>query len=99
MLPVFNRLVVFSTTDWSYHGLPDPIECPKEMSRKSIALYYYSNGRPSHEVEEGEHSTLFKDRKGQEGETGKDHNNVGFENIVKEITPFIIYKGVKKIVK
>lgn len=48
--PVFNRTVIFSTTDFSYHGHPDPLECPDSMTRKSLALYYYSNGRPKGEV-------------------------------------------------
>ncbi len=49
--PAFNKTVIFSTTDYSYHGLPNPLECPEERPRRSLALYYYSNGRPAHEVE------------------------------------------------
>jgi hypothetical protein len=48
--PAFNRTVIFSTTDFSFHGHPDPIKCPVEESRKSLALYYYSNGRPQSEI-------------------------------------------------
>lgn len=40
--PVFNRCVIFNTDEDSYHGLPEPIQCPEEMSRKSIALYYFT---------------------------------------------------------
>ena len=40
--PVFNRCVVFNTDEDSYHGLPDPIQCPEEETRKSIALYYFT---------------------------------------------------------
>ena len=29
----------------SYHGHPDPLNCPIDRSRKSIATWYYSNGR------------------------------------------------------
>ena len=53
-------MVIFSTTDFSYHGNPDKINCPKDRSRKSIAMYYYSNGRPSHERKLGLHSTIFR---------------------------------------
>ncbi len=60
-LPLFNRAVVFTTTDTSYHGHPDPLNCPPDMSRKSLALYYYTDGRPEDEVGHN-HSTLFKDR-------------------------------------
>lgn len=40
--PLFNRLVVFSTTKTSWHGFPDPITCPEGETRKSIALYYFT---------------------------------------------------------
>lgn len=40
--PVFNRCVIFNTDEDSYHGLPDPIQCPEGMTRKSIALYYFT---------------------------------------------------------
>jgi Rps23 Pro-64 3,4-dihydroxylase Tpa1-like proline 4-hydroxylase len=42
ILPQFNRLVVFETSEHSYHGHPDPLTCPEGMSRKSIATYYYT---------------------------------------------------------
>jgi len=64
LLPIFNRMAIFSTTDFSYHGHPDPLTCPQDRSRKSLAFYYYTNGRPASEVTGGEHSTLFVDRKG-----------------------------------
>jgi 2OG-Fe(II) oxygenase superfamily len=59
--PLFNRVMVFGTTDFTYHGHPDPLQCPQGMTRKSLALYYFSNGRPAEEVS-GEHSTLFRAR-------------------------------------
>ena len=65
ILPVFNRMVVFATTDFTYHGHPDPLECPPDRARRSLALYYYSNGRPADEVK-ADHSTLFKHRPGEE---------------------------------
>jgi hypothetical protein len=64
ILPIFNRCVVFSTTDYSYHGHPDPLNCPEQQTRKSLALYYYTNGR----LEEGVspvHTTLFQRRPGE----------------------------------
>ena len=64
--PLFNRLVIFGTTDFTYHGHPEPLRCPQGMSRKSLALYYFTNGRPAHEVSGG-HSTLFRQR--PQGET------------------------------
>jgi len=49
--PHRNRLVVFASTDFSYHGHPAPLACPPHRSRRSIAIYYYTAGvRPEEEV-------------------------------------------------
>jgi hypothetical protein len=61
VLPVFNRTVLFNTTRTSYHGQPEPIVGPPTLSRKSIALYYFSNGR-SDESDTAAHSTLWQER-------------------------------------
>ncbi len=64
--PVFNKTVIFSTTDHSYHGHPNPLECPEEVSRRSLALYYYSNGRPQEEVQFFQSAgTNYKERPGE----------------------------------
>ena len=63
--PTFNTIAIFSTTSQSFHGHPDPLNCPANRSRQSLALYYYSNGRPLHEIDKDhiQHSTIFKARK------------------------------------
>lgn len=38
----FNRAVIFDTTQNSWHGLPHPIQCPENVSRNSLAIYYLS---------------------------------------------------------
>jgi hypothetical protein len=40
--PVFGRAVIFNTALDSFHGHPDPLSCPPDRSRRSIATYYYS---------------------------------------------------------
>ena len=37
---LFNRAVIFDTTQNSWHGLPDPVKCPENISRNSLAVYY-----------------------------------------------------------
>jgi Rps23 Pro-64 3,4-dihydroxylase Tpa1-like proline 4-hydroxylase len=61
VLPLFNRCVVFSTTSNSYHGHPVPLTCPEGRTRKSLATYYYTNGRPVEEQAES-HSTVWQKR-------------------------------------
>lgn len=63
--PVLNRCVIFATTDWAYHGHPEPLACPEGVTRKSLALYYYSNGRPASEASDA-HTTLYQQRPGEE---------------------------------
>jgi len=68
--PNFNKMVIFKTTDYSFHGHPEPLTCPENVSRKSLALYYYTNGRPKEEIDprNGEvgQTTLFQKRLGYE---------------------------------
>lgn len=64
VLPIFNRMVIFSTTDSSFHGHPHPLSCPESVTRKSIALYYYTNGRPASEASPP-HSTLYQSPRGE----------------------------------
>lgn len=47
--PKFNRAVIFDTTCNSWHGLPDPIDCPNGQFRKSLAVYYMTS--PSESVD------------------------------------------------
>lgn len=61
VLPELGTMVIFSTTDWSWHGHPDPLECDEGTTRKSLALYYYSNGRPEEE-RSAPHSTIYRAR-------------------------------------
>jgi Rps23 Pro-64 3,4-dihydroxylase Tpa1-like proline 4-hydroxylase len=56
--PIFNRAVVFDTSNLSYHGHPNPLQCPEERSRKSLALYYYTVDAPA-EDDRTPHTTVF----------------------------------------
>ncbi len=87
VLPVFNRTVVFSTTDFSYHGHPTPLECPDGISRKSIATYYYSNGRPKEEMADV-HSTLFKRRGPVDWKESRGEKIV---HTVKKLVPPVVF--------
>lgn len=40
--PRGNRVVIFNTDADSFHGHPDPLQCPLGVSRKSLALYYFT---------------------------------------------------------
>ena len=38
----FNTCLIFKTNEISWHGLPEKIQCPDEIMRKSLAYYYIS---------------------------------------------------------
>lgn len=57
--PIAGRCVIFSTTSTSFHGHPHPLTCPPDRDRRSIALYYYSNGLPEGKVSPA-HETLWQ---------------------------------------
>ena len=56
--PIFNRVAIFDTSNYSYHGHPTPLACPADRSRKSIALYYYTV-EPAVEDDRAPHTTMF----------------------------------------
>ncbi len=61
--PLFNRCVIFETTESSWHGFAR-INLPQDLqglSRKSFALYYYTDTRPPDQTAE-EHSTVYVER-------------------------------------
>jgi len=63
IVPILNRAVVFETSEISWHGFKR-IQLPpdkKHLSRRSIAVYYYTRRRPADEVAP-DHSTVYVPR-------------------------------------
>jgi hypothetical protein len=40
--PLLNHAVIFNTDNNALHGFPDPLSCPPNVWRKSMAFYYYT---------------------------------------------------------
>jgi Rps23 Pro-64 3,4-dihydroxylase Tpa1-like proline 4-hydroxylase len=90
--PLFNRLVVFSTTRHSFHGHPEQLTCPPERSRRSLALYYYSNGRPEErEATAQTHNTLWA----QPGQAIEDPARERAKAVVRRVAPPILVDAVR----
>ncbi len=66
--PIMARAVVFNTSLDSYHGHPDPLVCPENRTRRSMATYYYT--APLEGVASlPKRTTAFQTRPGSEDKT------------------------------
>jgi Rps23 Pro-64 3,4-dihydroxylase Tpa1-like proline 4-hydroxylase len=96
ILPIFNRCAIFSTTSVSFHGHPEPLACPPDRNRKSIATYYYSNGRPEEDPElTHKHEVAFQQRPG----VNRVKASLGVRKVIKSLVPPIftdLYRGLRK---
>ncbi|MFP3942806.1 MAG: 2OG-Fe(II) oxygenase [Alphaproteobacteria bacterium] len=82
--PVANRAVVFNTDPTSFHGHPEPLACPENVYRRSIALYYYTaagNVRQEQQVR----TTDFRPRPGS-GDKGPSLS-VRLREIARDLVP------------
>src|SRR6266850_1534995 len=95
ILPVFHRCAIFSTSPISYHGHPDGLNCPEGMTRNSIALYYFTRGRPTEE--EGEHNTLFKSRPVDSFRIGNFVVRAASSGLVRGLVPPLLYSFARKL--
>jgi Rps23 Pro-64 3,4-dihydroxylase Tpa1-like proline 4-hydroxylase len=62
---LFNRAVIFDTSQNSWHGFPDEIKCPEDKWRKSIAVYYLTD---VDEETDDRKRALYHPTKEQEGD-------------------------------
>jgi 2OG-Fe(II) oxygenase superfamily len=100
ILPSFNTIALFTTTDFSYHGHPNPLTCPDGRSRKSLAIYYYSNGRPATEVDPArkDHPALFLPRKQVKGDGKMRRYNSVINFFMNDLMPPVIVRAWRKMV-
>lgn len=63
IVPIFNRCVIFETSEYSWHGFPQ-IRLPENkqnLSRKSFSIFLYTKERPDEEIA-APHSTVYAPR-------------------------------------
>lgn len=95
--PIFNRAVMFETTELSYHGHPRPLNVPSGVTRQSLAIYYYTE-----EYEQGrlapEHNTLYKQTTGVQGylKTTRAASQAFVERIVQNGPSELIKDALRK---
>lgn len=87
-VPIFNRMVCFSTASDTFHGNPETVNHPEGQPRLSIALYYYTaTWDPSRKS----HTTLFKPRPGTTDEVDR---VIARRAMVQDMLPPMLYRRV-----
>lgn len=91
--PVIGRAVVFNTALDSYHGQPDPVRCPPDRSRRSIATYYYS-ARSEGLATIPDRTTVFKNRPAS---ADKPDRRVQFDHFLRDWVPPRLYRYANRL--
>lgn len=60
--PRLNHAVIFNTDAVALHGFPDPVTCPENETRKSLALYYYTTDGESYRSSSTQYYARSDDR-------------------------------------
>ena len=94
--PIFNRCVIFNTDADSFHGHPDPLTTPDGITRKSIALYYYTASKRIYE-DSVAHSTMYKARASDDAATKKEVRRLVFDNYLQDLTPPIFSRLFRRV--
>ena len=93
--PVFNRCVIFSTSAQSFHGHPLPVSVPEGIFRRSVALYYFSNGRS--DQADVTHNTIFKSMPGESKDLASTIIRFLSSDFFRSLIPPIVYGPMKKM--
>lgn len=94
--PLLNRCVVFNTEADTWHGHPDALEPPEGVSRKSIALYYYTASRQVYE-ETPHRSTMYVSRPTDSAKDKAEARKFRTEEYLKDWLPPVAYRGLSKV--
>lgn len=84
--PIFNRCVIFNTDADSYHGHPDPLTCPDGMSRRSLALYYYTASKAIYN-EVPNMGTMYQARPGEQEEVRREAEQLKRDQYLRQWVP------------
>lgn len=89
--PIFGRSVMFYQSSISMHGHPTPVSAPNGRARRSIAAYFYSNGRSDEKLEP--HSTIYG------GPPITRSRREKLSSAIRSFTPPIIVHAIRKLKK
>lgn len=94
--PVLNRCVVFSTEADTWHGHPDPLRTPDGVTRRSIAMYYYTASKNIY-AETPNHSTIYVGREHDSAEIKAEARRFNNDEYLKDWLPPIVGRGFFRV--
>jgi hypothetical protein len=90
--PIWNRCVVFSTDENTWHGHPDELLSPDGVKRRSVALYYYTASQ--HIYKEVPHlSTMYQARPTDSAAVRGEARRFKTEEYLRDWMPPVVYRG------
>ena len=96
--PLFNRCVIFNTDENSYHGHPEPLNIPPEVTRKSLALYYYTASKSVHK-ETPNYTTRYIARPQDDSSIRREVRRLELQNYARDWIPPVVYRAIIRIKK
>jgi hypothetical protein len=93
VLPTIGRAVVFNTSLDSFHGQPDPVRCPPDRSRRSIATYYYTASDEDIRALPNR-TTVFRPRPGTEDQPDR---RVALDHFFRDWVPPRLYRYAARL--
>ena len=91
--PNLNNALIFRTDKNSNHGFPDSITCPEDVTRKSLAIYYYVEEKSFLPIKikmRKYYTTQWKKRPGSNDPEFMDRDNLWRKIKYKYLPSFII---------
>ena len=90
--PKMGSAVIFNTDLDSFHGVPDPVACPPDRSRRSIAMYYYTAAKDGLAAVPLR-TTTFRNRPASPDKTDW---RVGARHLMQDLMPPALYRAIKR---
>jgi len=91
--PELGTAVIFNTDSDSYHGHPNPLNTPPHVTRRSVALYYYS--LPEEVI--GIIRRRTTDFKARPGTNDQAVAGFGMRDWLRDLTPPVIWRALKSL--
>ncbi len=91
--PSLARAVIFNTDADSFHGHPEPLACPPDRSRRSIAAYYYT-ALPGGSDTARPRTTRFRPRPDSGDRPDRE---VAFDHFVQDWVPLRLQRYARRL--